>query len=65
MHEQALCIASSLAEQGVFGPADVADRFVAWFNSGPFDVGQMTAKALRGLDRGAFCEEAGQFGEQR
>lgn len=58
--EQALCIARSLAEQGVFDPADVANRFVAWFNSGPFDVGLMTAKALRRLDRGASWEEAGQ-----
>lgn len=58
--EQALCIARSLAEQGVFDPVDVADRFVSWFNSGPFDVGRMTAKALRRLNRGASWEEASQ-----
>ena len=58
--EQALCIARSLTEQGAFDPTDVADRFVAWFNSGPFDVGRMTAKALRRLDRGESWEEAGQ-----
>lgn len=58
--EQALCIARSLAEMGRFDPPDVAARFVAWYNSDPFDIGRMTVKALRRLDRGDSWEDAGQ-----
>jgi len=56
---QALCIARSLVDRGAFDPADVADRFVAWYESGPFDIGVMTAKALDKLERGATWDEAG------
>ncbi|WP_265112063.1 ADP-ribosylglycohydrolase family protein [Halosolutus halophilus] len=58
--EQALCIARSLAEQQGFDPADVADRFVAWYDSDPFDIGQMTARSLREFKRGSTWDEAGQ-----
>jgi ADP-ribosyl-[dinitrogen reductase] hydrolase len=58
--EQALCIARSVAEQGAFDPADIADRFVAWYDTGPFDIGRMTARSLRALKRGAAWDEAGQ-----
>lgn len=47
--ELALCVARSLAERGSFAPTDVAERFVAWYESGPFDVGTMTADAIRNL----------------
>ncbi|WP_337958945.1 ADP-ribosylglycohydrolase family protein [Halococcus sp. PRR34] len=58
--DQALCIARSLAKQGQFDPADIAERFVAWYNDGPFDVGVMTADALRRIDKGVSWESAGQ-----
>jgi ADP-ribosyl-[dinitrogen reductase] hydrolase len=58
--EMALCIARSLAEHGEFVPEDVADRFVEWYQSGPFDIGLMTADALRQLNTGASWDEAGQ-----
>jgi ADP-ribosyl-[dinitrogen reductase] hydrolase len=58
--EQALCIARSVAKQGEFDPADIADRFVAWYDTGPFDIGGMTARSLRALKRGATWGEAGQ-----
>ena len=58
--EQALCIARSLVERGEFDPADIAERFVAWYNGGPFDVGIMTADALGRIDRGASWTDAGQ-----
>lgn len=58
--EQALCIARSLAEQGKFDPVDVADRFVEWYDSGPFDIGVMTRRALERLSRGSAWDEAGQ-----
>nr|WP_020222524.1 ADP-ribosylglycohydrolase family protein [Halarchaeum acidiphilum] len=58
--EQALCIARSLAERGGFDPADVADRFVAWYDSGPFDIGRMTMRSLSRLEHGDAWDEAGQ-----
>ena len=58
--EQALCIARSLVERGEFAPEDIAERFVAWYNSGPFDIGIMTADALRRIDRDESWDDAGQ-----
>lgn len=58
--EMALCIARSLVEHGKFVPEDVAARFVEWYQDGPFDIGMMTADALRQLNTGASWEEAGQ-----
>ena len=57
--EQALCIARSLVERGEFDPEDIAERFVAWYNGGPFDIGIMTAEALGRIDRGASWADAG------
>ena len=57
--DQALCIARSLSEQGQFNPEDIADRFVAWYNGGPFDIGLMTADALRRIDTGVTWDIAG------
>ncbi len=58
--EQALCIARSLVEHQAFDPADIADRFVVWYDSGPFDIGGMTRRALSRLKRGDEWDEAGQ-----
>jgi len=58
--EQALCIARSLVEHRGFDPADVAERFVAWYDSDPFDIGRMTARSLRQFKRGSTWDEAGQ-----
>lgn len=58
--EQALCIARSLAEHQTFNPADIADRFVTWYESDPFDVGGMTSKALSRLKHGEAWDAAGQ-----
>ena len=55
----ALALARSLADTGGFDAADVADRYVAWYESGPFDVGAATADALRELRDGADPAEAG------
>jgi ADP-ribosyl-[dinitrogen reductase] hydrolase len=38
---------------------DVAERFVAWYERGPFDVGRMTARALSRLAKGDEWDEAG------
>jgi ADP-ribosyl-[dinitrogen reductase] hydrolase len=58
--DQALCIARSLSKHGQFDPADIAERFVAWYNDGPFDVGVMTADALRRIGKGISWNGAGQ-----
>jgi ADP-ribosyl-[dinitrogen reductase] hydrolase len=58
--EQALCIARSLVEQQRFDPADIAERFVAWYDSGPFDIGRMTMKSLSRLKHGDAWNEGGQ-----
>ena len=58
--EQALCIARSLVEHEEFAPADFADRFVACYDTGPFDIGGMTRRALNRLKRGDEWGEAGQ-----
>ncbi|WP_348609740.1 ADP-ribosylglycohydrolase family protein [Halobaculum rarum] len=58
--EQALCIARSLVEHQGFNPADVAERFVAWYDSDPFDIGRMTMRSLSRLKRGDAWDEAGQ-----
>jgi len=58
--EQALCIARSLIEQGEFDPADIAERFVGWYDSNPFDIGRMTMKSLSRLKHGDAWDEAGQ-----
>jgi ADP-ribosyl-[dinitrogen reductase] hydrolase len=44
----------------VFDPEDIAERFVDWYNSGPFDIGVMTGDALREIDRGTPWDVAGQ-----
>jgi ADP-ribosyl-[dinitrogen reductase] hydrolase len=58
--EQALCIARSLVDQQEFDPADIAARFVAWYDSGPFDIGRMTMRSLSRLKHGDAWHEAGQ-----
>lgn len=57
--DQALCIAKSLVEQGGFDPSDIADRFVAWYESDPFDIGIMTRRSLQALKGGQSWDEAG------
>lgn len=57
--DQALCIAESLVEQGKFDASDIADRFVQWYESGPFDIGNMTRRSIRALKEGRSWDEAG------
>jgi ADP-ribosyl-[dinitrogen reductase] hydrolase len=57
--DQALCIAESLVECGEFDPEDIADRFVAWYDSNPFDIGNMTRRSIRALKQGKSWDEAG------
>ena len=55
----ALCIARSLHERREFDPADIAERFVEWYNANPFSIGQTTQWALYDLSTGFAWDEAG------
>jgi ADP-ribosyl-[dinitrogen reductase] hydrolase len=49
--ELALALARSLVERGTYDPDHVAGAYVAWYESGPFDVGGTTAMAFGGRPR--------------
>ncbi len=55
----AMCLARSLVACGGFDGADVAERFVGWWESGPFDIGMMTRDAIAEFDGGTSWREAG------
>lgn len=57
--QMALCLAESIVERGVFDMADIARRFVAWYDTRPKDIGNITRLALAELKRGASWQEAG------
>lgn len=58
--DQAMCIARSLVERESFDPADIADRFVDWYDTDPFDIGNMTRRSLQRLKRGDSWDQAGE-----
>lgn len=58
--ELASRIAHSLDEHEAFDGVGVANRFVDWYRSGPFDIGLMTADALRRIKNGTPWNEAEQ-----
>ena len=55
----ALCIARSLVKQEAFDGQDIAERFLEWCENGPFDIGLMTADAIRAFDRGTSLRDTG------
>lgn len=57
--ELALRIARSLVSTGGFDGADIAARFVSWYETGPFDIGLLTADALERLKAGEQWDRAG------
>lgn len=57
--DQALCITRSLAACADVDPADIADRFVQWYDMDPFDIGNMTRHALQQLKQGSTWDVAG------
>jgi ADP-ribosyl-[dinitrogen reductase] hydrolase len=58
--ELALRIARSLVHCGAFDGEDIANRFVGWYETGPFDIGVMTSDALTRLQSGEPWDQAGQ-----
>lgn len=57
--EMALSIAESLVACAAFDPTDIADRFVDWYDSDPFDIGMMTHQAVQKLKHGRHWTMAG------
>lgn len=58
--DMALCITRSLLERGQIDGTDIAERFVAWYESGPFDIGGMTRRALQRIRDGESWGTAGE-----
>jgi len=58
--EMALCIARSLIEREQFDPEDIGQRFVEWYESGPFDIGGMTRRTLVRIQNGESWDTAGE-----
>jgi ADP-ribosyl-[dinitrogen reductase] hydrolase len=56
--EMALALAESLVAHGRLAPEDVAQRFVAWYQSGPADVGNQTSQALLAAAQGEPWDQA-------
>lgn len=56
--EMALALAESLLDRRPLDPADLAQRFVAWFAGNPPDVGIHTASVLRRIAAGEAWEAA-------
>lgn len=63
--QMTLCIAESIVEKEAFDMADVACRFVAWYEGQPKDVGHITRLALAELKRDVPWREAGRIAHQR
>jgi ADP-ribosyl-[dinitrogen reductase] hydrolase len=56
--EMALALAESLVAHKPLDPADLAERFVAWYEGGPEDIGYQTRMVLYEISRGAEWEQA-------
>lgn len=61
----ALCIGESILSQGCFDPADTAERFLRWFQSGPRDVGNTITVAMHALAQGERWDRAGRWAHER
>lgn len=57
--ELAMCTAQSLVQCDSFNPSDIATRFVDWFKSEPFDIGNTTELAIKQIQDGCTWDEAG------
>ena len=54
----ALRLAESLVEKGRLDPADVLDRYLAWWRQGAFDTGPVSARALAHMAAGMSVGDA-------
>jgi ADP-ribosylglycohydrolase len=58
--EMALCLATSLFENGSYVPADAAKRYLEWIRGTPHGAGGTTKKAMQALAEGKGWNESGQ-----
>ncbi len=56
--EMALALAESLLTHRPLDPADLAQRFVAWYHTNPPDIGIHTASVLARIDQGEKWQQA-------
>jgi ADP-ribosyl-[dinitrogen reductase] hydrolase len=63
--EMALAVAESLVAHCPLDPDDLAQRFVAWYRTGPDDVGIHTAAVLGRIDGGQDWQAAVDAAQQR
>ena len=56
--EMALALAESLLQVNPLDPVDLAERFVAWYQAGPPDVGIHTSRVLSRISNGISWESA-------
>ncbi len=56
--EMALALAESLLAHQPLNPADLAQRFVAWYRSNPPDIGIHTSSVLARIDQGKKWQQA-------
>ena len=63
--QMTLCITESIVERRTFDMADVAQRFVNWYDGQPKDIGNITRLALAALKRGVPWQEAGRIAHQQ
>jgi len=57
--EMSLCIARSIVENKTFDPADIAQRFVAWFEDSSIGTGRTIRAAMKQLKNGIYWNKAG------
>jgi ADP-ribosyl-[dinitrogen reductase] hydrolase len=62
--EMALALAESLMAQSPLDPADLAQRFVAWYRAGPSDIGTHTYHVLSRVLGGMDWEQAAAAAQQ-
>ncbi|MFQ5878920.1 MAG: ADP-ribosylglycohydrolase family protein [Dehalococcoidia bacterium] len=60
-----LCIARTIAQRRRFDAAEVARRFLAWYDTKPKDIGSTTRVALSLLRQGVPWQEAGRLAHQQ
>ncbi len=66
--ELALSLARSIVHTGRYDPADAIQRYVYWYRSNPFDIGETTANALdaaSGAEDAAAMQQAAQDAARR
>ena len=59
-----LCIAESIVERGHVNPEDIAERFVAWFDTGDLrGIGNTCLESILNLKSGASWQDSGSRGK--